>query len=113
MCRTPEPKKVAGSNPVGDTRSDFRRTHDLAYLAVSASAALKPFQKLNWPDGMAVSEPAWQLKAENLSVRLQSWVWLAERGIIAPPDVALECWPKRTNDSLAACGQSSSGGAGS
>jgi hypothetical protein len=50
--------------------------------------------ELNWPEGMGVSEAASQLKAENLSVRLQSWVWLAERGIIAPPDVVLECWPK-------------------
>lgn len=56
------------------------------------------FNKLNWPIGMTVHAAVSQLEDEQLSVRLQSWLWLAERGIIAPTEVVSESWPKLTEE---------------
>lgn len=52
--------------------------------------------EFHWPDGMTIQRAVSLLSDEDPSVRLQSWVWLGERGIIAPTDVVSEHWPKLT-----------------
>ncbi len=54
--------------------------------------------KLKWPRGMNVARTASQLQDAEISVRLQAWVWLAEKGIIAPTEAVVESWPMLTNE---------------
>lgn len=50
--------------------------------------------RLKWPDGITVDDAARQLGDRDLSIRLQSWAWLAERGIIAPTEDVVTIWPR-------------------
>jgi hypothetical protein len=52
--------------------------------------------RLEWPDGITLQKAASQLNDERLSVGLQSWAWLAERGMVAPTGTAVKAWPKLT-----------------
>jgi len=50
--------------------------------------------RLKWPAGITVDDAVRQLGDTELSIRLQSWAWLAERGIIAPTEDVIAAWPR-------------------
>jgi len=56
------------------------------------------FDRLDWPKGMTIPVAVLQLDNSELSIRLQSWVWLAEHGIIASTGVVADAWPQLTRE---------------
>ena len=54
--------------------------------------------KLNWAPGITVDAAVRQMHDPDLSVRLQCWSWLAERGIIASTDDVIVAWPHFNDD---------------
>jgi len=87
----------------------YEMINDLQQINLPAAAKFESLESLlpdwknpryefYWPEGLSVPTAVSQLQAESQSVRLQSWIWLAGQGIIAPTDIALECWPKLTGD---------------
>jgi hypothetical protein len=56
------------------------------------------YDKLDWPEAMTVQAAVSQLNDSDASVRLQSWLWLAERGIIGPTEIVSETWQRLSQE---------------
>lgn len=52
----------------------------------------------DWPPGVTIPGAARQLKDEQLSIRLQAWLWLARLGIVATTEAVVEAWPRLTEE---------------
>ena len=50
--------------------------------------------RVAWPVGLSFDTALEGLGSTNRSIRLQSWAWLAGKGIIAPTETVEEAWPR-------------------
>jgi hypothetical protein len=106
MSRQNYSRKVRGTSNF-DTNPTYETVADVLQVKVPAEGNFEPLDTLLpdwkkspdgfcWAEGLTVQTAVSQLNAESQSVRLQSWLWLADQGIVAPTAIALDCWPKLT-----------------